>query len=119
VQSIAALDTAREQKTVSLNLATRKEERSQQETQRLARENARRAAKNLPAFKTMEELEKDASDKDKEKDNKDAKDEADIVLTQASEIMGDMVAGVRPMTSNRNPQQTVKADRPSDPSKPN
>jgi hypothetical protein len=118
VQSIAALDTAREQKTLSLNLATRKEERSQQEAQRLTRENARRAAKNLPAFKTVEVLEKDASDKDKEKDNKDAKDEADIVLTQASEIMGDMVAGVRPMTSNRNPPQTAKADRPARPGKP-
>ncbi len=57
----------------------------------------------------MEELEKDASDKGKDKDSKDtkeAKDEADIVLTQASEIMGDMVGGVRPMTSNRNPPQT-------------
>jgi carboxyl-terminal processing protease len=115
VQSIAALDTAREQKTLSLNLATRKEERAQQDAQRLARENARRAAKNLPAFKTVEELEKDASDKDKDKDNnKDAKDEADIVLTQASEIMGDMVAGVRPMTSTRNPPQTAKAERPNE-----
>ena len=119
VQSIAALDTAREQKTVSLNLASRKEERAQQETQRLARENARRAAKNLPAFKTIEELEKDANDKDKDKDSKETKDEADIVLTQASEIMGDMVAGVRPLTSNRNPPQTVKAERPAPPAKPN
>ena len=122
VQSIAALDTAREQKTVSLNLASRKEERAQQDTQRLARENARRAAKNLPAFKTVEELEKDANDKDKAKDSKDAKDtkdEADIVLTQASEIMGDIVTGVRPLTSNRNPPQTVKADRPAEATKPN
>jgi carboxyl-terminal processing protease len=121
VQSIAALDTAREQKTLSLNLASRKEERTQQDAQRLARENTRRAAKNQPAFKTIEELEKDVNDKDKEKDSKDAKAEADIVLTQASEIMGDMVAGVRPMTSNRTPSQTVKAEttRPAQPAKPN
>jgi carboxyl-terminal processing protease len=126
VQSIAALDTVREQKTISLNLTSRKDERTQQEAQRLARENARRAAKNLPAFKTVEELEKDASDKDKaakeskdSKDAKDTKDEADIVLTQASEIMGDMVGGARPMTSTRNPPQTVKADRPGEPTKPN
>jgi carboxyl-terminal processing protease len=122
VQSIAALDTAREQKTVSLNLAARKDERTQQEAQRLARENARRAAKSLPAFKTIEELEKDANDKDKDKDSKDAKDtkdEADIVLTQASEIMGDLVSGARPMTSNRNPPQTVKADRADPANKPN
>jgi len=120
VQSIAALDTAREQKTVSLNLAARKDERTQQDGQRLARENARRAAKNLPAFKTVEELEKDANDKDKDKDKKDSKDEADIVLTQASEIMGDMVSGVRPLTSTRTPAQTVKAEtRPAEPVKPN
>jgi carboxyl-terminal processing protease len=119
VQSIAALDTAREQKTLSLNLATRKDERAQQDAQRLARENTRRAAKGLPAFKTVEELEKDVTSKDKQ-DSKEAKDEADIVLTQASEIMGDMVAGLRPMTSNRNPPQTVKAEtRPPEATKPN
>jgi carboxyl-terminal processing protease len=128
VQSIAALDTAREQKTVSLNLASRKEERAQQEAQRLTRENTRRAAKGLPAFKTIEELEKDANDakdskakdKDQDKDIKDTKDEADIVLTQASEIMGDIVAGVRPITSNRNPPATVKAEtKPAPNTKPN
>ena len=119
VQSIAALDTVREQKTLSLNLAARKDERSQQETQRLTRENARRTAKGQVPFKTIEELEKDANDKDS-KDSKEAKDEADIVLTQASEIMGDIVGGVRPMTSTRNPPQTVKAEtRPTEPTKPN
>jgi carboxyl-terminal processing protease len=119
VQSIAALDTAREQKTLSLNLATRKEERSQQDAQRLTRENTRRAAKGLPAFKTVEELEKDANNKDN-KDSKDSKDEADIVLTQASEIMGDMISGVHPLTQNRNPPQTVKAEtRPAESNKPN
>jgi len=119
VQSIAALDTAREQKTISLNLASRKEERAQQEAQRLTRENARRAAKGQPAFKTIEELEKDANDKEN-KDSKESKDEADIILTQASEIMGDMVAGVRPLTSTRTPPQTVKAEtRPGQPPKPN
>src|SRR5262245_28234732 len=82
VQSIAANDTLREQKTISLNLVTRKAERAEQDTQRLARENSRRAAKGEPAVKTTEELEKT--------------EEPDIVLAQAAEIMGDMVTGARP-----------------------
>jgi carboxyl-terminal processing protease len=115
VQSIAAIDTQREQKTISLNLAARREERTQLDAQRLTRENSRRAAKGQPLFKTVEEIEKDFNDnkdKDKDKDNKDgkSKDEGDIVLTQASEIMGDMITGVRTTTSTRNAPQTVKAD---------
>ena len=122
VQSIAAIDTQREQKTISLNLAARKEERAQLDAQRLARENNRRAAKGQPAFKTVEELEKDFADsKDKDgKDGKESKDEFDIVLTQASEIMGDMISGGHPLTNNRNAPQTVKADvKPEAVPKPN
>src|SRR5215470_12599657 len=51
VADIAALDAAREQKSVSLNLKVRKDERARIDKERLERENARRAAKNLPAFK--------------------------------------------------------------------
>ena len=58
VANIAAIDTLREQKTISLNLAARKLERAEQDTQRLARENSRRTAKGQPAVKTTEELEK-------------------------------------------------------------
>jgi len=100
VANIAAIDTIREQKTVSLNLATRKEERAQRDAQTLARENSRRAAKGQPSVKTTEELEK--LDKDAE---------PDIVLTQAAEIMGDIVVGARPAipTDARGPQ-SVKAN---------
>jgi carboxyl-terminal processing protease len=96
VQTIAAIDTLREQKTISLNLNARKEERAQQDAQRLTRENNRRSSKGQVAFKTVEELEKDKSDA------------PDVVLAQAAEIMGDMVSGIRP-ASGRTPQ-TVKAD---------
>jgi carboxyl-terminal processing protease len=96
VQTIAAIDTLREQKTISLNLSARKEERAQQDAQRLTRENNRRSSKGQVAFKTVEELEKDKSDA------------PDVVLAQAAEIMGDMVSGIRP-ASGRTPQ-TVKAD---------
>ncbi len=59
VASIAALDTVREQKTISLNLDARKQERTQQDAQRLTRENSRRSSKGEAAFKTVEEIEKD------------------------------------------------------------
>src|SRR5262249_48651902 len=58
VADIAAIDTLREQKTISLNLAQRKEERAQLDAQRLARENSRRAAKGQAPVKNAEELEK-------------------------------------------------------------
>src|SRR6201996_5797457 len=89
VSDIAAIDTVREQHSVSLNLKARREERTRQDKERLDRENSRRAAKNLPPFKSAEEIDK-------------GKPEVpDVILTQAAEIMVDMITGVRPAT----PQQ--------------
>ena len=78
---IAAIDSVREQHSVSLNLKTRREERARIEGERLDRENSRRAAKGQPPLKSVEELEK----------VKDAA--ADVVLDQATQVMADMVAG--------------------------
>jgi carboxyl-terminal processing protease len=76
---IAAIDSVREQHSVSLNLKTRKEERARIDKERLDRENARRAAKGQPPLKSVEELEK-------------VKDDAsDVVLDQAAQVMADMV----------------------------
>jgi len=83
VDDIAAIDTLREQKSVSLNLKARQEERKQQDRNRLERENSRRVAKKLPALKTIEELEKSEA--------------PDIVLTQAAEVMADMVKAPMPV----------------------
>jgi hypothetical protein len=83
VSDIAAIDTVREQHSVSLNLKARREERTRQEKERLDRENSRRAAKNLPPFKSVEEIDKDKAVL------------PDVVLSQAAEIMADMVTGVR------------------------
>jgi carboxyl-terminal processing protease len=82
VSDIAALDEVREQKSVSLNLKVRREERTRVDKERLERENSRRAAKNLPPFKNVEELDK-------------SKDTTDVVLDQASEVMADVVTGAR------------------------
>src|SRR5882757_7249012 len=83
LSDIAAIDTVREQHSVSLNLKARREERTRMEKERLDRENSRRAAKNLAPFKSVEEIDKDKTEL------------PDVVLTQAAEIMADMVTGVR------------------------
>ena len=83
VSDIAAIDSVRGQRSVSLNLKTRRDERARLEKERLDRENSRRAAKNLPPLKSLEELEKN---KDNKKD-----DAADVVLDQATQVMADMV----------------------------
>jgi carboxyl-terminal processing protease len=83
VSDIAAIDTLREEHSVSLNLKVRREERAREDRERLERENDRRIAKNLPPFKTVAEL-----DGAKEQ-------EPDAVLEQATQIMADMVTGAR------------------------
>jgi carboxyl-terminal processing protease len=86
LSDIAAIDSVRGQHSLSLNLKTRREERARIEGERLARENSRRAAKNLPPLKSVEELEK-------------TKDEAaDVVLEQATQVMADMVTHTQPQT---------------------
>jgi carboxyl-terminal processing protease len=94
VADLAAAETVRKQTSLSLNLEQRKQEREKLERDRLTRENARRAAQNLPALKNAEEL-------------ADAKF-PDTVLDQASEVMTDMVTGVRPLHGA--PTRTVKAE---------
>ena len=76
------------------NLQQRKTERERIDKERLSRENARRAAQNLPPLKTSEEL-------------ADAKF-PDTVLDQAAEVMTDMVTGTRPAHSA--PTRTVKSE---------
>jgi carboxyl-terminal processing protease len=93
VSDIAAIDSVRGQHSVSLNLKARREERTRVQSERLARENSRRAAKNLPALKSVEELDK-------------TKDEAaDVVLEQAAQVMADIVTGAHPQP----PQKTARS----------
>ncbi|MEO8063142.1 MAG: carboxy terminal-processing peptidase [Pseudomonadota bacterium] len=94
VADLAAADVMRKQTSLSLNLQTRKAEREHIDKERLGRENARRAAQNLPAIKTSEEL-------------ADVKF-PDTVLDQATEVMTDMVTGIRPAHSA--PSRTVRAE---------
>ena len=94
MSDIAAIDSVREQHSVSLNLKMRREERTRIDKERLDRENSRRAAKNLAPLKSIEELEQKTKD-----------DAADVVLDQAAQVMADMVTGNHAQT----PQKTARA----------
>lgn len=93
VADIAAVQEVRRQTSVSLNLAARKSERDALDRDRLARENARRKARDLPALASIEDIPND--------------DAPDIVLTQATEVMADMIGGPAgqqgPKTVSRSP----------------
>jgi carboxyl-terminal processing protease len=74
---IAALDTMRSQKTLSLNLKTREAERKHVEADRLARENAWRASRDMKPAASLEDIKDDAT--------------AGILLDEASQIAADLV----------------------------
>jgi carboxyl-terminal processing protease len=73
---IAALDAARSQKTLSLNIKAREAERKRQESDRLDRENAWRAAHDVKPVKALDEIKDDAA--------------AGILLDEASQIAADL-----------------------------
>jgi len=74
-EDIAALDSIRNQKTVSLNLKTREAERKRLDASRLERENGLRAARGEPPVKSLEEIKDDAA--------------AGIILDEATQIAAD------------------------------
>jgi len=93
VADIAAVQQMREQTSLSLNLATRQNERTEIDRARLKRENTRRAALGQPALASAEDIPTD--------------DTTDIVLDQATEVMADMIGGpagpLGPRTVSRHP----------------
>jgi len=73
---LESVERLRAQKTISLNLEKRQAERVAMEQERLARENARRAARGLEPLGSAEEL--------------DAAEQPDAVLVEAAEIAADL-----------------------------
>ena len=97
---IAALDEMRNQKTLSLNLKTREEERKRLESERLERENTWRAAHDVKPAKSLEEIKDDAA--------------AGILLDEASQIAADLAVATAQATTHRNaPTQARRADKPT------
>lgn len=78
VSGIEARAAMRAQTTVSLNLARRLAEREEQRKEELERENLRRKADGLPAIASLDELRPE--------------DVPDVLLKQATQILGDYVA---------------------------
>jgi carboxyl-terminal processing protease len=74
-QDIAALDAVRSEKTLSLSIKVREAERERQDADRLARENALRAAHDQPPLKSLEDLKDDAA--------------AGIILDETTQIAAD------------------------------
>ncbi|HEY2682494.1 MAG TPA: carboxy terminal-processing peptidase [Steroidobacteraceae bacterium] len=76
-EDIAALDTLRSQKSVSLNFKTREADRKKQDADRLSRENALRVSRGEKPAASLEEIKDDAT--------------AGILLEETSQIAGDMI----------------------------
>jgi carboxyl-terminal processing protease len=92
--SLATLDSARKEKTLSLNLKKRQLERTAQDQSRLAQENARRAADSMTPLKSIEDIV--------------LSEEPDVILAQATDIMTDEV-----ITADSTRNTTAVAQQPS------
>ena len=97
-EDIAALDAMRSQKTLSLNLNTREAERKRLDSERLARENAWRAAHDVKPAASLEEIKDDAT--------------AGILLDEASQIAADLVVVSAKRVA---PTQARRADADANP----
>ena len=82
LSDIDAVSRMRSRESVSLSLEARKAERAALEEERLARENTRRQARDLPRLESIEEL--------------DAAELGDALLTEASEIAADLFLSAQP-----------------------
>jgi len=78
VESLTSLDAVRQEKSLSLNLKKRQQERTAQDQARLNQENARRQADGLPPVKSVEDIVQS--------------EEPDVILAQAADIMADALA---------------------------
>jgi carboxyl-terminal processing protease len=93
--SLSMLDQDRQEKTLSLNLAKRQQQRTEQDQMRLANENQRRMADGLMPLKAVSDIV--------------AADEPDVILAQSAAIMADEAATV---ATGRNEPQVVRRQGP-------
>jgi carboxyl-terminal processing protease len=89
IEDITSFETQRQQKTLSLNLEKRRQERQSLDAERLERENKNRVSQGKAPFKALEELEAD--------NNAEvlAEKAPDILLDQTAQILADIVAPPR------------------------
>jgi hypothetical protein len=125
VDDVAALNKVRAEKTLSLNLKVRQEERTRLDKERLDRANQRLLAEGQPAVKSVEELDSaenagaDGADgtRAKRAPGSSAPGPAalstppDLVLGEAAQVMADILLGNTPnqhVPATPPAQQTVK-----------
>ena len=108
VDDVAALNKVRAEKTLSLNLKVRQEERTRLDKERLDRANQRLVAEGQPALKTVEELdsgEADGADGTRAKRAPAPPGSSapspvttppDLVLGEATQVMADILLGAAP-----------------------
>jgi carboxyl-terminal processing protease len=120
VADVAALDKVRAEKTISLNLKVRQEERTQLDKERLDLANQRLVAEGQPPVKTVEELDGGAADSSapassdsgrSKKGGAKANMPPDLVLSEATQVMADILMGASPnqkVPVTSPPQQTAK-----------
>ena len=105
VEDVAALDRMRAEKTLSLNLKARQEERTRLEKERLDRANERLVAEGQPPVKTVEELDKNEM--------------PDVILSEATQVMTDILgapparSGPPLQTAQTHPTPATPAPRPN------
>ncbi len=106
VDDVTALNKVRAEKTLSLNLKVRQEQRTQLDKERLERANQRLIAEGQPALKTVEELEGSETVADGA-DSRQTQPEKrgpgcgraappDLVLSEATQVMADILLGSVP-----------------------
>jgi carboxyl-terminal processing protease len=124
VEDVAALNKVRAEKTLSLNLKVRQEERTRLDKERLDRANQRLVAEGQPALKTVEELDSgeaggaDGADATRAKRAPPGSSAPspvttppDLVLGEATQVMADILLGAAPnphVPTSSPTQQTVK-----------
>ena len=86
---IATLEGLRKQKSLSLNLVTRRTERTKLDADRLERENQRRIAQGKPPLKALDDTETDADTAPAKGAN--AAKGPDILLDQTTQLLADLV----------------------------
>ncbi len=125
VSSISSVEKLRAQKSLSLNLAKRKAERTEQDAERLRLDNERRKALGKPLFATLEDMEKGNDDSDtpappatnestqvkpapeaKTRDANRDNGPDEIVLERTTQIMADIIAGIEPAGAPRTVAQS-------------
>ena len=78
IGDIQASAEIRSQKSVSLNLNSRKAEREREQKDQLVRENVRRAAEGLPAAESLDKIKPEEI--------------PDVLLKQASQVLADYIS---------------------------